>query len=143
MATIFKELDSLMIKFRQLWKDRLNVSLSLKSEAWQVSISLSVVLVKEHDEQTFGVNSRERRQHRRRVQNLDIKYKSVAETETMTEKVVGEESVPGDIVAAIATNVTVADAEKVDVDVAYSLFPHVPPKSLERPLLMYRIFTLK
>ena len=69
MATTSNELDSFIGKFRQLSRDGLNASLNLKSEAGQVSVSLSLVLGKEHREQTgktfLGRNARERRRERR------------------------------------------------------------------------------
>jgi len=52
MATTSNELDSFIGKFRQLSKAGLNASLNLKSEAGQVSVSLSLVYGKEHSEQT-------------------------------------------------------------------------------------------
>ena len=67
MAASSRELDSFIIKFRQLWKEGLNASLNVTSEAGKVSMSLSLVLEKERGNQTdmsIG-NSRDRRRKRR------------------------------------------------------------------------------
>ena len=119
MAASSRELDSFIIKFRQLWKEGLNASLNVTSEAGKVSMSLSLVLEKERGNQTdmsIG-NSRDRRRKRRyeqrnhNINNLDAENKSLSEIKDT--KAIGEIVVQEEVVAAKAN----ADMDTVKVEV--------------------------
>ena len=116
-----KELDSFVGKFRQLWKEGFDASLHVESKAGKASISLTVVLEKENDQNVkpffSGFSKNWRHDNRYAPRNCGVKVPDLEVNENRKSKSYDTVSNDENVVAAKAIiSSSVATVNVMDTD---------------------------